>query len=300
MRTGVSDERKLITPDERLDYLPFAPAATSEPLGWPGLRAERFRMTLDNELSIPPMTHHLLILYVHPPDEMSLRSEGFVLNRPPPPCSVAVIPAGGGTTRGVWRGPSEAIHVHLEPQLISRVAAEAYDLDPARVELSTVYDLSHPQLRAAIRAIEAELETGAAGGRLLAESLGNVLAVHLIRHFVPTERAAMQPRGGLPKPKLQAALEYHRGTPRLRADAGRPRRRRPPQPLPLCPAVQDLHRAAPAPVRHRTPRRAAKQLMRGGDDLSLAQIAAQAGFSDQGHFTRHFKRLVGITPKRFR
>jgi AraC family transcriptional regulator len=44
----------------------------------------------------------------------------------------------------------------------------------------------------------------------------------------------------------------------------------------------------------------AKQLLRGGEELSLAQVAARAGFWDQGHFTRHFKRLVGITPKRFR
>ena len=44
----------------------------------------------------------------------------------------------------------------------------------------------------------------------------------------------------------------------------------------------------------------AKQVLRGGDELSLAQVAARVGFWDQGHFTRHFKRLVGVTPRRFR
>jgi AraC family transcriptional regulator len=44
----------------------------------------------------------------------------------------------------------------------------------------------------------------------------------------------------------------------------------------------------------------AQQLLRGGDDLTLAQVAARAGFWDQGHLTRHFRRLVGVTPKRFR
>jgi AraC-like DNA-binding protein len=44
----------------------------------------------------------------------------------------------------------------------------------------------------------------------------------------------------------------------------------------------------------------AQQLLRGGDELSLAQVAARVGFWDQGHFTRHFKRLIGVTPKRFR
>src|SRR5262249_40150277 len=44
----------------------------------------------------------------------------------------------------------------------------------------------------------------------------------------------------------------------------------------------------------------AQQLLRGEDDLSLAQVAARVGFWDQGHFTRHFRRLAGVTPKRFR
>jgi AraC family transcriptional regulator len=43
----------------------------------------------------------------------------------------------------------------------------------------------------------------------------------------------------------------------------------------------------------------AQQLLRNGD-LSLAEIAARAGFSDQSVFCRHFKRLVGVTPGRFR
>jgi AraC-like DNA-binding protein len=34
--------------------------------------------------------------------------------------------------------------------------------------------------------------------------------------------------------------------------------------------------------------------------VSLAEVAAGAGFSDQSQFARHFKRLVGVTPGQFR
>jgi len=34
--------------------------------------------------------------------------------------------------------------------------------------------------------------------------------------------------------------------------------------------------------------------------LGLAEIAGRAGFSDQSHFTREFKRRFGITPGRYR
>ena len=44
----------------------------------------------------------------------------------------------------------------------------------------------------------------------------------------------------------------------------------------------------------------AKQLLQAGTDLSLAEVAARAGFSDQGQFSHHFKPVVGVTPRRFR
>jgi len=44
--------------------------------------------------------------------------------------------------------------------------------------------------------------------------------------------------------------------------------------------------------------RAARELRRG--ELSLAEIAAEAGFADQSHFTRLFKRYFGTTPGRYR
>ena len=44
----------------------------------------------------------------------------------------------------------------------------------------------------------------------------------------------------------------------------------------------------------------AKELLQAGTDLSLAEVAAHAGFSDQSQFCRHFKRLVGVTPGQFR
>jgi AraC family transcriptional regulator len=36
------------------------------------------------------------------------------------------------------------------------------------------------------------------------------------------------------------------------------------------------------------------------DRLSLADVAAECGFSDHAHFTRHFARIVGVTPSAWR
>jgi len=43
--------------------------------------------------------------------------------------------------------------------------------------------------------------------------------------------------------------------------------------------------------------RCAKSLLQAG--LPIALVAAEAGFYDQAHLTRHFKRIVGLTPGRY-
>jgi AraC-like DNA-binding protein len=43
--------------------------------------------------------------------------------------------------------------------------------------------------------------------------------------------------------------------------------------------------------------RRARSLLRSG--LPISQVAAATGFSDQAHLTRHFKRIVGLTPGRY-
>ena len=44
----------------------------------------------------------------------------------------------------------------------------------------------------------------------------------------------------------------------------------------------------------------AQQLLHPDRDLSLAEVAAIVGFSDQSQFSHHFKRVVGATPGQFR
>jgi len=149
-------------------------------------------------------------------------------------------------------------------------------------------------------AVDAELTAGGAGGPLAAESLANVLTVHLIRHVLAPRQPTRRREGTLPQAKLRAVVEYveeHR-------DAGLT--------LEQMAAVAHLsayHFARQfkvatglPPHRYAIARRVerAQQLLRKDPDLSLAEIAACAGFSDQSQFSHHVKRLIGVTPGRFR
>jgi AraC family transcriptional regulator len=278
--------------------LPLEADASSDRLGWVGLEALRCRKVPAFDLSPPAITHHRLVLYIRPPEEMDLVYDGVKRHVPPPAGAISVVPAG---SPALWRssGRRDTLHVYLEPALVARVAAEAFDLDSARTTVPPLDGLDLPQLRAAMLAVDAELTAGAAGGRLAAESLANVLAVHLIRHVLAPLQPARRPDGALPRERLRAVVEYVEDNldagPSLEQMAAVAR-------ISTYHFAHQFKRATGLPpyqyvIARRVER--AQQLLREGD-LSLAEIAARAGFSDQTVFCRHFKRLVGVTPGRFR
>jgi AraC family transcriptional regulator len=191
------------------------------------------------------------------------------------------------------------LHVYLEPGLVARAAAEAFEFDPARLSVPPLDGLDLPQIRAVMGTVDAELTAGGAGGPLAAESLANVLAVHLIRHVSSPRRVTPGRDGALPRGRLRAAVEYIEA----HLDAG--------PTLEQIAAVAGLSayhfarqfKAATGlpPHQYVIARRVerAKQFLQGGNELSLAEVAANAGFSDQSQFCYHFKRLVGVTPRQF-
>jgi AraC family transcriptional regulator len=297
MSRRTQDDRTPVTPDERLHLASVRPT-TSEALGWSGVRAEHLTNPPDAEVDLPPTTQHWLILNHGPALAFSLRFAGQEQTEPAPADSLTIIPA-GYPSQWRWRGASESTHILVDPQLLARVAAEALDLNPDRVELPPVGDLSHPQLRAAMLALDAELREGGPGGRLLAESLGNVLAVHLLRQFSAPGPADAHSGGMLPKHKLRAVTEYIHE--HLDAELS----------LDHLAAVAHLspyhfarlfkNSTGLPPHQYVIARRVerAKELLRERDRPPLAEVATEVGFADQSHFTRHFKRLVGVTPRQF-
>jgi AraC family transcriptional regulator len=217
---------------------------------------------------------------------------------PPAAGSILLVPA-GSLARVRMSGCNNSLHVYLEPGLVARVGAEAFDLDPARLTVPPLDGLDLPHLRAAMLAVDAELTAGAASGRLATESLANVMAVHLLRHVLAPRQPTPRRDGVLPRVRLRAVVAYIEehldASPSLDQLAGVAR-------LSAYHFARQFKAATGLPphqyvISRRVER--AKQLLQAGA-LSLAKVAAQTGFSDQSQFGRHFKRLVGVTPGQFR
>jgi AraC family transcriptional regulator len=276
---------------------PFDPARASDRLGWVGLKAARCHAQPSFERNVPALALHRLVFVSRPPEKLDLRYEGVMRHVPPPAGSILLVPA-GSPARVRSSGCADALHIFLEPRLLARVAAEAFDLDPARLTVPPLDGLDLPPLRAAMAAVDVELASGGAGGRLAAESLANVLAVHLIRHVLSPRQPARRRDGTLPRGRLRAVVEYIEGhldtNPTLEQMAAVARLSR------YHFARQFKSATGLSPHQYVISLRVerAKQLLQGGD-LSLAQVAARTGFSDQSMFCQHFKRRVGVTPGKF-
>src|SRR6266850_817590 len=279
--------------------LPFRTYAASDRLGWVGLEAARCRAEPAFERHVPALTHHRLVFVARPPEELDLRYDGVTRHVPPPTGSIMLVPA-GSPVQARSSGHKDELHIFLEAGVVARVAAEVFDLDPARVSVPPLDGVDLPPLRAAMGAVDAELTAGGAGGRLAAASLATVLAVQLLRQVLAPRRPARGRDGALPRGTLRTVVAYIED----HLDAG----------LTLEQMAAAAHLSAyhfarqfkaatgVPPHQYVIARRVerAQQLLHPDRDLSLAEIAAIVGFSDQSQFSHHFKRVVGVTPRHFR
>jgi AraC family transcriptional regulator len=158
----------------------------------------------------------------------------------------------------------------------------------------------HDQLINGIEPLgRSELNRRGAGGRLFAEGLATMLAVHLLRHYGGSDRALLMYKGGLAPRVLRRVLDHiddhlhdELGLGELAQTAG----------LGTHHFATAFKRATgQSPHRYVIGRRVAraKELLRD-NDLTLAGIAYAVGFSSQSHFTTNFRRVTGSTPWKFR
>jgi AraC family transcriptional regulator len=267
-------------------------------MGWKGMQAIRWGKIPASELSLPPVSWHGLALTLRPPEKLNLQIEGLKLDRPLPTGSIHVVPAGSPTLAS-WQGSWDVVGIYLEPSVVARVATESFDFDPTRTVLPPLAGLNAPELRSAMLAVAAELRASDGGGPLMAESLATILSVHLIRHMTGPHRLPASAHGVLCRRKLQMVIEYI-----MENLEGSPTQEQMAAVAHLSPhhfARQFKAATGLSPHQYLIARRVerAQHLLQADDEVGLAEVAQRVGFYDQSHFSSHFKRIVGVTPRQF-
>ena len=209
---------------------------------------------------------------------------------------VCVLPA-GLDHQAVLEGHSEHLALYLDPSLIAKAASEA---QLARsFEIAERYTRGDPVINTIGMALLGELETEGLSGRLYAESLGNVLAVHLLRYYAVPSTRPVTFTGGLSAAKLRQVTEF------IGDNYGRDIKL---AELAQVAGMSSFHFArefkrttGTTPhqylIKFRIER--AKALL-AKRELPLIEVSLRSGFSHQSHFTRLFRRVTGTTPNSYR
>lgn len=268
-----------------------SPAVFKRRAAWDGIQLEHFRF----RRGVLPEHSHREHLITFPLNGCrgEIRTANGLRARGAGPESVCVIPAGQPFTART-EDDSENLAIYLDPSVVARAAGEA-GRAPEVVEGCSPRD---PVVRQVGLALLAEFESEAPGGRLYVESLSNLLAVHLLRHYA-SGGAEQRFRGGLAGRRLRRVLDFINdnceGDLSLAALAQV-------SGMSTFHFAREFKRATGTTphqylIRLRVER--AKALLTGSE-LPLVEVGARAGFSHQSHFTRLFRRLTGTTPHSYR
>jgi AraC family transcriptional regulator len=190
----------------------------------------------------------------------------------------------------------EYLSIFLSPALFSRVADEAGLV--GKVELVEACCARDPIIQQIGLALMAEGESHRPAGRLYAESLGNVLAVHLLRHYSTSQPAQIK-SGGLAAHRLRRVREFIREN--FSRDLGLTEIAQVADLSPFHFARAFKHTTGQTPHQYLINARIeqAKELL-STTDLPIVQIGLSAGFKNQSHFTTIFRRLTSMTPRNYR
>lgn len=268
---------------------------TSQAVDWPGVLLEAGQNDIQEAEGQLGTQHYLSLNLDDKPYTFEIKeSHGFrsvVL----PPQTIWICPAHEVVSARLT-GPFPYVRMAIDSQHLDRLLGQSPDNEKP-VTLRRTYAIASPPIVHLLKALVAEADAGNPAGLAFVEAATAALARQLVRH-AGTARPQPPPppaRGGLSPAAKRRALEL--------IDAQ----------LDARLSVETLAREVGLSVAHfarafketlgRAPHqfllslrleRARRMLEMPGAQLS--QIALAAGFADQSHLTRLFKRQYGVTP----
>ena len=275
-------------------YVPAAITVVRRSQGWPGLFLQERRGRSGHVDYVPGIRQHVFYYFLKP-----LRSDVVVDGE----VKKVVYRAGEGRVTPAgrpvsfrWTGEVQILMLGFEPWFFERIAAELGG-SSALHGAANVRKLParHPAC-ALMRTLVGELDA-APGAPTIAEGIARAIAVHLLREY--QQLPARKPADVAPPIAVLRAVELmrsriadHLSLDELAHAAG------------LSPFhfARQFKTATGHPphdylVRLRVDR--AQEIIRRERGWTMAAVAQDSGFADQSHMARHFKRVLGVTPRQF-
>ncbi len=195
--------------------------------------------------------------------------------------------------------PTRTFVLHLDRDLLLRTAEELELPNASRLALASRVGFRDPMLKEICLTLWRELERPAAVWKIYMQTVVQMLAVHLLRHYATAPIQTRESAHLLTSRQLRAVTDLVLGN--LGED------------LPLKALAKQaglspyyfarLFRATTGASPHQfiLARRleTAQRLLRETKE-TLADVALETGFASQSHLTRMFRRWFGLTPRAYR
>lgn len=281
-------QRRIVTvPDERSVVL-------TQALDWPGVLLEAGRNDIA-EVDDLTLAHHYVGLNTDPkPVAMEVKGANGFQPVMLPAGTAWVVPAGESLSLRVRAdGPQAYVRFTIDPLRLDRLVSTT---DTTRVvALRRTFGIKSPQVHHLVGALVAEASNNTESGLAFVETITAALGLQLVRHAGDTTHAPSASRGGLAPGVRRRVLERMDAHPGARVSVDELAREAGLSPAHFARAFK--HSIGRAPHQHLMALRLerARRLLEGPAPV-LSSIALDAGFADQAHFTRAFKRHFGVTP----
>lgn len=279
----------------RVPIIESPPLASSGSIAWDGVLLEQHSVAAQ-ETPIWHIPAVFLHLQTGAPARHDWRSAGKLHRTVAGTRSIHLLPPGPDRSLAN-RDQTEGIVLSIAPAFLQKVLADS--LPGGRLELVEKFAFEDGQIERLVAALHIETEAGAPTGRLFGQTLASALVVYLAQRYSTSPPKFSAHRGGMPSARLKRVLDYIGA--KLDEDLSL---------LVLANVVgMNLYYFARlfkqstglSPHRYVLEQRVAraKQLLHT-PEMTVLEAGVRTGFGDQGHFTKVFRRFVGVTPTKFR
>lgn len=247
------------------------------------------------ELAVESLPNNLIVIHTTPqPVEVVERTDSLRFRGLAQPGNVNICAAGSMAVCR-WSEVISFISLNVSSVLIEQVAEQTAQHSSSPYELINTSHTRDAKILQISQWLLDEQNNGGTGGKLYIDSLLNVLVVHLLRTYTSQFREARLPNR-LTQQQIARAIDY------MHAHLD--------QEISLEMLAQTVNISSShlrrlfkqatgmAPHQYLINLRVnrAKELLLTGS-FCVNEVAAEVGFADQSHLHRHFKRILGVTPK---
>lgn len=277
-----------------LTIFPNPPLLTSLDAGWNGIHFEYHRQP-SHDTSEHCLTMHTISLALDAaPTERWFdghRESEYQIKG-----TIAIIPA-GTNHRCLWQKEVQFMFVAIEPKLLINLGMEI--ATPEDIELIPHFaTFQDPLILGIMSSLKDELEATYQGDNLYVEQLKTTLVIHLLKKYCVKKPQTPTSVDGLSKSKLRQILEYIHSHIDLEIKLTTLAEIAGVSQYYFCQLFKQSMGTTPYQYVLQLRIERAKQLLKS-QEMTICDIALACGFANQSHFTKHFHKLTGTTPKAY-